>query len=479
MKIKKCLWLILLISSLSFLYAAELPEFKREVDKAINDKNDSALAKIIQDGDREAIDYGFYIALQIAGKEMAQQFLDGGADINHQDSLGVTPLIMAINQKLDKEIVTMLLDRGANPNIQDNSGQTALMHAIIWKSPIKIVKILLKKGSDATIQDNQGRIALMYAITTNADKKIITLLLDNTADINIQDKWGKAAFMYILDKKDEELIEKVIDKIDPNIQDKNGQATLLTVMQRKPINHKLVELLLEKGADPNNKNQYNTTPLIIAVKNNDNKLVKLLLDKGANPNVMQNGDWAVPLIDAIKSNNMEIIQMLLDHGADVNMKGLGQRNSLLTAVAARRSPTIIKLFLDHGADVNGKDVFYNSTALMYALGIADDRLRMDNLTGFDTKNVNEEIVQMLLDAGATIYDYDRIQDRFQANTGKTDLMIAILRGLDKKYIQMLLDKGIWGKDLNLKDKSNKTALMYAQEKGDKELVAMLKKAGAR
>jgi hypothetical protein len=42
-----------------------------------------------------------------------------------------------------------------------------------------------------------------------------------------------------------------------------------------------VELLLKNGANPNDKDNSGTSPIIFAIKNNDIELVKLLLSNGA------------------------------------------------------------------------------------------------------------------------------------------------------------------------------------------------------
>jgi ankyrin repeat protein len=55
-----------------------------------------------------------------------------------------------------------------------------------------------------------------------------------------------------------------------------------------------VKLLLEKGAEPNPKDDYSRTPLWWAAGNGHEAVVKLLLEKGAEPNPKGGDSWTPP-----------------------------------------------------------------------------------------------------------------------------------------------------------------------------------------
>lgn len=84
---------------------------------------------------------------------------------------------------------------------------------------------------------------------------------------------------------------------------------------------KILELLLEEGADPNlvTKNAMQLRPLHSATAVGDGnmafQLTKLLLEFGADPNVKQQGGFT-PLHAAAAQGNRELVQMLVDQGAD-------------------------------------------------------------------------------------------------------------------------------------------------------------------
>jgi ankyrin repeat protein len=85
-----------------------------------------------------------------------------------------------------------------------------------------------------------------------------------------------------------------------------------------------VKALLDNGVDPNSAEFYNP-PLAQAILFRKIPIIQLLLEKGANPN-FPGSSGKPPLITALESNwgspdRLTIIKMLLDSGADMNAKG--------------------------------------------------------------------------------------------------------------------------------------------------------------
>ncbi|XP_057307140.1 M-phase phosphoprotein 8-like [Hydractinia symbiolongicarpus] len=78
----------------------------------------------------------------------------------------------------------------------------------------------------------------------------------------------------------------------------------------------MVQILLEKKADPNKAKTNGVTPLMVAVRYKQKGLVSLLIQNGAKLNLQTvNGETA--LIMACKAGYMEIVHVLLNSGADV------------------------------------------------------------------------------------------------------------------------------------------------------------------
>ena len=79
----------------------------------------------------------------------------------------------------------------------------------------------------------------------------------------------------------------------------------------------MVNDLLKAGANPNQSDKFEDTPLNKVVRIGDLEMVKLLLKSGADPN--KRNKWNnTPLHYAIDKRHLDIIKLLLKAGADPN-----------------------------------------------------------------------------------------------------------------------------------------------------------------
>jgi ankyrin repeat protein len=80
--------------------------------------------------------------------------------------------------------------------------------------------------------------------------------------------------------------------------------------------YEAAELLIERGAEVNafSQNSLVNMPIHAAAAGKRTALVQLLLEKGADPNVQQRGGWT-PLHQAVEHFDLGMVQLLLAHGA--------------------------------------------------------------------------------------------------------------------------------------------------------------------
>ena len=173
-------------------------------------------------------------------------------------------------------------------------------------------------------------------------------------------------------KAGNEVLTRIVLK--DHLNKKILQFGLLTAVQRE--NNGIIKLLLEYGADPDEKSSVIESSFDCAVKrnlteslrtlleakphpakadsylstlvrNNDIDNVVTLIKNGANPNVV--GDLnQTPLQAAILQNNIKMLNVLIDNGADVNY---GKKTPLMFATIANNIE-IAKVLLSKGADPN-------------------------------------------------------------------------------------------------------------------------------
>ena len=100
-----------------------------------------------------------------------------------------------------------------------------------------------------------------------------------------------------------------------NIPDKNGSLPIHVALSRRPINAKMVELLLKADlsaiSTPDNAGM---TPLHLAVQSGSAECVKILLGFGADVS-LRNQAKQTPLVLARAANDSKIIDLLTGAGA--------------------------------------------------------------------------------------------------------------------------------------------------------------------
>jgi len=401
--------------------------------------------------------------------ESTAALLSAGANVNAKNKYGVTPLALAADQG-NAAVLDLLLNAGAKPNDPINfvnSGETPLMHAA-RSSKVDAVKSLVKAGADVNAKESwNGQTALMWA-AADGDSAMVTTLLELGADLKAKSHAGTTAFLLAVRKGDL-----------PSVQ-----------------------AMLAAGADVNEKRSGDfATPLLIAVINGHADLVDLLLEKGADPNAEggngRNNSWGRPLQAAVHVANwhvsdilitvnidrIRIIKSLLAHGADVNgrntdmeprWEGARYRRRLVNATAFLLASysadvEVMRLLLANGADPK-INTGVNITPLMAAAGIAW------------ASNQDRASEAEVLEAVKLLVEEQHLDVNFVADTGETAMHAAAYRGANS-VVQYLFDHGA---KLDVIDKSGRTPLAVADgvEYGNSfaaqpQTAVLLRKLGAK
>ena len=147
---------------------------------------------------------------------------------------------------------------------------------------------------------------------------------------------------------------------DVNIVSKRLQETaLICAAYKSPT--KLVQLLLEKGANVNAVNQGNWTALHKAVVNGRGETARLLIKAGADVKIRTTSNGSV-LGSMDFSNDDECVKTectLLEAGASVNETDSCGRTALMNAVS-RGNLKSMKLLLQRDANINLRDGWHNT-----------------------------------------------------------------------------------------------------------------------
>jgi ankyrin repeat protein len=187
------------------------------------------------------------------------------------------------------------------------------------------------------------------------------------------------------------------------------------------------------------------TPLHLAVAHEP--VVRLLLDRGADPNIRDDGDNAYPLHFAAENQNLAIITLLVEHGADpIGTGDLHELEVLGWATAwdyVSVKPDIVEHLLAHGARHN----------IFSAIAVGDVRA------------VRGVIARSRI-------DLDRPMDR--TNHRRRPLHLAVIKG-QPAVLETLLELGA---RVNVEDSAGLTPLDQAALRGETAMAAALLDRGA-
>ncbi|XP_049538883.1 kinase D-interacting substrate of 220 kDa isoform X2 [Anopheles darlingi] len=227
-------------------------------------------------------------------------------------------------------------------------------------------------------------------------------------------------------------------------RDENN-TTVLMVACGRGASH-FVKELIARGADVHAQDLDNWTAMHFAAKAGNVEIVEMLLDNGAELEQRDMGGWT-PLMWCSYKGHTLAVSLLVQRGADIQAHGNYHLNPLLWA-SGRGHTEIVRLLVNSGAKVNVGDK-YGTTPLTWAC-----------------RKGKSEIVDILLKAGANVdtagmYSW-------------TPLLVSVSGGF-QECVTLLLERK---PNVNALDKDGMTALSIACREGQTEIASALIAAGA-
>ena len=231
-----------------------------------------------------------------------------------------------------------------------------------------------------------------------------------------------------------------------NVSGPRDQDTCLVIAAQEG-HSRIVQTLLEKGADINARNADEEVALHRASSQGHQGIVQMLLEKGANVNA-RNASGDAALQRASSEGHQGIVQVLLENGADVNARNSNGEAALHWATS-RGHQGIVQILVDKGMDIDMQDNLGGTALLAAAFG------------------GNRESLEFLIRNGANI----NMQNEDQYSV----LHMAMEGGGDAGLVCFLLENGA---NVDIQDLKGLTALHLASEYGNHGIMRVLLEYGA-
>mmetsp|Transcript_71466 Transcript_71466/g.206909 ORF Transcript_71466/g.206909 Transcript_71466/m.206909 type:complete len:1607 (-) Transcript_71466:95-4915(-) len=310
------------------------------------------------------------------------------------------------------------------------------------------------KSSSVSIDLEDAELYLKCAVE-EGKPEAVQLCLDQGASVNCQFKDDLYTPLHTAcststgDEDDEEDDEDAEDDEDDDASDASNNRKRRHAPGASSGSMKVLQLLLEKGADGNACNKWRETPLLIAANNGHRSAVEALLKHGADPSLCSEAGWSALTFAAHKGYD-DIVELLLKAGAPVNCLVTEDASTPLHKACAGSKPghlAAVNLLLSNNADVHALNKWRETPLLTAA------------------NHGQAGAVEALLKAGA---DPCKCTD-----TGWSPLSIAAYKGHDD-VVKLLLEEGAPTEEAD----PTLSALLQAATKGLPDTVELLLKHGA-
>ena len=422
---------------------------------------------------------GLWNAIDTGRPELIDDWIQKGADINCKNHKGNTPLSESLERRDSLYIIKKLLAHKASISAIDTKGQTILHKSLLLSDAQILQEILMQKDSKKIINtpDQDNTTPLFYAITQRSDNPdIARSLIDAGANCGAKNGWLYKVFRGIKNLFNIEshtldyYIYRCNDSIVNSIKKLMGLQTIpqenYLHIAARCSNADMVKMLLDHNLDMGVRDEYDRTPLHVAIiEANNVETAQILLSRINLLNdriikyTMANKDYY--LHDAIRYASSDMVQLLIDMGVDITATDKNNITPLYSAIVESCSPSTLTALINANAKYKaqyGKDII---------------NIHAQDASGFTplylaiVKAKSAAMLQILVDAGVKIHDKD--------STGYTPLYLAIIKAQSPDLLKTLIDSKV---NIHTKDASGLSPLYLAIVKAKSpELVKTLIDAG--
>lgn len=316
----------------------------------------------------------------------------------------------------------------------------------------QLKKILKDDGVDTSLLKNsKGENALFISARFGNEQAFYWLLKEDKKNISI-------LATFLIDVTNSELASEFILQIIEYLA-KNRDGNALEIIEYLVASNRddVIQILLNKGFDPNTKKDGTNFLLNLATYLEDLDLIKILLGSknfdldAKNKNGFSLLDWAIEALDKESESSsskiikyLEIIQSALARGAKLNIENKKDKDVLYWAILHKEAFAIELIDKHYDLDdLNKAHYQYGRTSLMFAAGLGEAKIckallgkGVDVLTkdkvGFSALalaicNYKEVVAELLVESGGDLEEKDHYGFSYLERIAQNSQMDAFLK----------------------------------------------------
>ncbi|KAK5688080.1 hypothetical protein LTS10_000058 [Elasticomyces elasticus] len=250
-----------------------------------------------------------------------------------------TPLLWAIEEGHESAAERLIcLIELFDIDFKYREGRTALSLAA-EEGYVAMLVLLIARNANINIVDHRGKSPLSHAVA-HARTATVQWLLEHGARVRV---WNESSDLALAARNDDEAMMRLLLEHGAAIE---GSGALHVSRSER-----LVELLLDFGADVNEVHSRFGSPIGSAASSGREAIVRLLIKNRANVHLVDGQGSALLGTWASAVGSEAIVRLLLENSVEVNASE-GRFGTALTNASQYGRVEIVSLLLDYGADVN-------------------------------------------------------------------------------------------------------------------------------
>lgn len=270
-------------------------------------------------------------------------------DLALKTASGLTPLHFAVSHSMP-QYVEKLIAAGCDINAVTADGDTPL-HLAVQRDEDSIINMLMAAHPSLDVQNKDGRTPLHVAITDGSEDTVKTLLTAGASVSQVDSLGNTPLHLACSVPLTPPIVQLMLDRgADPKIANKNGDVPLHIAAETGDAN--ILEILshVTEKAALNQKNSAGNTALHVATLRGARAIAQKLIAIGADPNA-KNADNSTALQLAVDSDSTDLVDALVTTRAvDLDTKNNEGKTPIYTA-AWRGNLASVGALIRGGANV--------------------------------------------------------------------------------------------------------------------------------